>query len=767
MGVAEWTDAGIILGIVAASVAIGFWREFNAGKALERLLARVTLRTRVLRNGTVTTIPAIEVVPGDVVLLGAGSLVPADGVLLEATDFFTSQAVLTGESLPVEKVPGQVPASAGLAERTNSVFMGTSVRSGMAKAVIVRTGASTIFGGIAGRLKLRPPETEFERGLRQFGYLLMTVALILVIVALAVNVSLHRPVIQSLLFAVALAVGLSPELLPAILSVNLSRGARHMERHGVIVRRLSAIEDLGSMDILCSDKTGTLTEGDIRLHGAFDLAGAPSGEVLRLAAINAAFDTGLSNPLDEAILAALKPDLALSEKLEEIPYDFVRKRVSIVIREKDQARLIVKGALEPLLKTLAPGVPERLIGERFAGWTSQGYRVLGVAFRDLPLRPAYRKEDEQDLTFAGFLVFTDPPKAGVDRTIRELTALGVRLKIITGDAAAVARHLAESVGVQDPKIMTGRQLDEFRDEALWREAEGTDIFAEVDPNQKERIILALKKMGHVVGYLGDGINDAPALHAADVGVSVDQAADVAKEAADIVLLEHDLDALRRGIEEGRTTFANTLKYILTTTSANFGNMISMALASLFLPFLPLLAGQILLNNFLSDIPAFALATDRVDQEWIRRPRRWNMRLIRRFMVEFGILSSAFDFLTFAVLLFGFGAAAELFRTGWFLESLLTELLVALAVRTRRPLWKSPPGRPLVLSTVAVMAFAIAMPFIPGAHLLGFVPIPLVVLLSLAGITIGYVAAAEVLKRRLYGREAGDSFSSGSPPPRRS
>ncbi len=754
LAVAEWIDASIILTIVACSVAIGFRREFDAGKSAALLLDRVTLRARVFRDRTEQSLPAADLVPGDVVLLHAGSLVPADAVLLEATDFFASQAVLTGESLPVEKTPGEVRPEAGLTGRHNCVFSGTSIRGGTARAVVVRTGPSTALGGIAHRLKLRPPETEFERGLRHFGYLLMTAALVLVVVALAANVFFQRPVLQSLLFAVALAVGFSPELLPAILTVNLARSAKAMAAHGVIVRRLNAIENLGSMDILCCDKTGTLTEGDVHLEGAFDAAGAGSSDVLRLGAINAAFDTGLANPLDEGILAAFKPDLGVLEKLDEIPYDFVRKRVSVVVRDAGRVRLIAKGALEPLLAVASRSTLDQArIRSLFASWTGRGFRVLGVAVRDLALRPRYGKEDEEDLQFAGFLVFQDPPKKGVEQTLADLSRRGVTLKIITGDAAPVARHVAKAVGLPGAAILTGRDLDELRDEALWQAAEQTDVFAEVDPNQKERIILSLKKLGHVVGYLGDGINDAPALHAADVGISVDQAADIAKETADIVLLEHSLDALRRGIEEGRTTFANTLKYILTTTSANFGNMISMAVASFFLPFLPLLASQILLNNFLSDIPAFGLATDRIDPELIERPRRWNMELIRRFMIEFGLLSSVFDVLTFLVLLLGFGAAAELFRTGWFLESLLTELLVALIVRTRRPVWKSPPGRALLALTGAVAVVAFALPYSPLARLLDFVPLPAGVVLALVGITVAYGTAAEMLKRRLYGLEA--------------
>jgi Mg2+-importing ATPase len=646
--------------------------------------------------------------------------------------------------------------------------MGTSVRSGTAKVLIATTGLATVYGGIADKLRLRPPETEFERGIRRYGYMLTQIMLVLVLIVFAANVFLDRPPVDSLLFAIALAVGMSPELLPAIISLTLSRGARDMAARGVIVQRLNAIENFGSMDILCSDKTGTLTEGRMALERAADAAGAPSPSLLRDAWLNARHQTGLANPLDEAIVAAgdaAAVDAAGYRKLDEVPYDFVRKRLSVVFEapgREGEALLIAKGALGKILEVcdrvqegaaaVALDGPRRAAIERlFEQWSGEGFRVLGVASQTLPRRPVYTRDDETAMVFTGFLLFLDPPKAGVRETLATLSGLGVALKVITGDNRLVAAHLARAVGIADPRILTGSDLDGLRDEALWRVAERTDLFVEVDPGQKERIILALKKNGHVVGYLGDGINDASALHAADVGISVDEAVDVAKEAADFVLLEHDLDVLRQGIEEGRTTFANTLKYISITTSANFGNMISMAAASMFLPFLPLLAKQILLNNFLSDFPAMTIATDNVDPEMVARPRRWDIRTIRNFMLIFGLVSSAFDVLTFALLLYLFGDAPALFRTGWFVESLMTELAVALVVRTYRPFWRSPPGRLLWLSTVAVMALTLALPFLPFAGYFDLVPLPLWLLGLLLLITALYVAATEMVKRRMYGR----------------
>jgi P-type Mg2+ transporter len=755
----EWVDAIIVLTIVIASVGLGYSREYRAERAVAEMRARVLVRATILRDGSPAAVPLREVVPGDVFLISAGSLVPADGVVLSATDFFVNQAMLTGESFPVEKRPGEAPAAAGLTERSGSVFLGTNVRSGTARCLAVETGPATQFGSIAHRLMLRPPETEFDRGLRRFGYLLSTAMLVMVLAVFAANMLLGRPPIETLLFAIALAVGLSPELLPAILSINLARGSQMMGKYGVLVRRLPAIENLGSMDVLCTDKTGTLTEGVVRLEAACDVRGQPSSEVLELSALNASLQTGLSNPLDQAILAAHTPDLSRVEKLGEIPYDFVRKRLGVVFRGPDGVRLIVKGAFAQVLgvcNRAAGGAPlddeaRAALEERFRAWSRQGTRVLAVAGRSLDVETVADRAQERDLEFLGFLTFLDRPKQGVRETLDAMRELGVSVKVITGDSVLVAEHVARAVGMQDVRSLTGRDLDQLHDEALWRAAERTDLFAEVDPNQKERIILSLKKMGHVVGFLGDGINDAPAMHAADASLSVEEATDVAKEAADFVLLERDMDVIRRGIEEGRRTFANTLKYVLTTTSANLGNMVSMAVVSLFLPFLPLLAGQVLLNNFLSDIPAIGLADDSVDAELVSRPRRWDMRFIGRFMIQFGLLSSIFDFLTFGALLGLFAAGPALFRTGWFVESLLTELVIALVVRTRRPFYRSRPGTLLLVSSLAVMALTIAIPFVPRAELLGFTPIPFALVVVLVGITVLYVLATEIAKARFYAR----------------
>jgi Mg2+-importing ATPase len=753
----EWIDALVVLAILFASVGIGYSREYRAQATADQLRARVRARSTVLRDGRAVVIPVRELVPGDVVVLSAGSLLPADGLVLEATDFFVTESVLTGESFPVEKRPGVVPRESALAERTNCVFLGTNVRSGTARYLVAVTGSETQFGAIANRLTLRPPETEFDRGIRRFGYLLTSAMLIMVLLVFAGNMFLGRGPIETLLFSVALAVGLSPELLPAILTVNLARGAELMARQGVLVKRLNAIENLGSMDVLCTDKTGTLTEGVVELEGAYDERGQRSAEVRDLAMLNAALQTGLPNPLDEAILRAQKPDLSRMEKLAEIPYDFVRKRLSVVVRGPAGIRLITKGAFDHVLEACARSADGALLdsdrvtalGARFRGWTALGIRVLGVAARTLDDKPSYGREDERDLDFVGFLTFSDRPKAGVAEALTGLARLGVSVKLITGDSRLVAQHVAAAVGMRAARVLTGKDLDELHDEALWRVAEVTDLFVEVDPNQKERIILSLKKMGRVVGFLGDGVNDAPAMHAADTSMSVDQAVDVAKEAADFVLLERHLEVIQRGIEEGRKTFANTLKYVLTTTSANLGNMVSMALASMFLPFLPLLAGQILLNNFLSDVPAIGLADDRVDLELVDRPRRWDMRFIGRFMVTFGVLSSVFDFVTFGTLLGLFAAPPELFRTGWFVESLLTELVIALVVRTRRPFFRSRPGTLLFASTLGIIGVTFVVPFLPFAGLLGFTALPGAVLLALVGITVLYVAATELAKARFY------------------
>jgi Mg2+-importing ATPase len=762
----DWVDAVIILAIVLGSALLSFVQEYSASNAAEKLRAQVTVKATVLRDGGPQQIPAEEVVPGDVVLLSAGSLVPADGVLLEARDFYVNQAVLTGETFPVEKSPNEVAPGAILTERTNCVFMGTNVRSGSARLLVVQTGTATAFGQIAGRLALRPPETEFERGIRRFGYLLTEVMMVLVLIVFALNVFVHKPVLDSLLFSVALAVGLTPQLLPAIISINLSRGSQAMAAGGVIVRRLESIENFGSMDVLCTDKTGTLTLGVVQLDGTLDVDGRPSDEVFRLAYLNAHFQTGLSNPLDEAILAAGATHPDGVTKLDEVPYDFVRKRLSIVVAPSESGALpymITKGALDNVLEvcnqvqegqaaTPLDDARRAEIQQRFAAWSEQGYRVLGVAV--LPVMDtarAYTRDDERDMAFAGFLLFFDPPKAGVQETISDLAKLGVGLKIITGDNHLVALHTAQAVGLEVTGVLTGAALDKQRDEALWQLVERTNLFSEVDPNQKERIILALKKTGHVVGYMGDGINDAPSLHAADVGISVDTAVDVAKEAADFVLQEHDLAILHQAIELGRKTFANTLKYVFVTTSANFGNMFSMAGASLFLPFLPMLPMQILLTNFLTDFPAMAIAGDSVDREMVEKPRRWSISFVRSFMFTFGTVSSVFDYLTFGLLLLVLHVGQDQFRTAWFVESVMTELLIMLVIRTQKPFFRSKPGKYLLLGTLLVAVVTLVLPYSPLGKPLGLTPLPLPLLLTLLGITVLYVLASEATKRAFYRR----------------
>ena len=763
--VGEWVDAGIVLVIVLGSTILGFVQEYSAGNAVEKLRSQVTIKSNILRGGKVQLLPSEEIVPGDVVMLSAGSLVPADGVVLEANDFFVNQSVLTGETFPVEKMPATVTEKASLTERINCVFMGASVSSGTAQVLIVQTGKETIFGQVAEKLRLRPPETEFDRGIRHFGNLLTQIMLVMVICVLVINIFLKKPLLDSLLFALALAVGLTPELLPAIISITLSRGARQMAKRGVIVRRLTSIENFGSMDVLCTDKTGTLTEGVVLLDSALDTLGQPSATVLRFAHLNAYYQTGLTNPLDEAIqAAALKAgvDIGTEKKIDEIPYDFVRKCLSVVSESAQGTRsLITKGALDKILAhsdRFQVGIEAKPldsttrveIEKRYSEWSGKGFRVLGLATKPVDIKQAaYSRADESGLIFLGFLLFFDPPKADVQQVIIDLTKRGVQLKIITGDNEKVARHVAEAVNLPLQGVLTGHQLNDMSDEALWHLAERTTLFAEVDPNQKERIILALQKTKHVVGYMGDGINDAPALHAADVGISVDTAVDVAKEAADFVLLKKDLGILRQGIDEGRTTFSNTIKYILTTISANFGNMFSMAGASMLLSFLPLLAHQILLNNFLSDIPAMTIASDNVDPEMLERPHRWNTTFIRNYMVLFGLVSSIFDFLTFGTLLYIFRASPEEFRTAWFIESLMTELVIALVVRTRHLFFRSRPGKLLLLSTLISIAIALVMPYLPFISIFGFIPLPMPLMLAMVGLTLLYIFATELTKKYFY------------------
>jgi len=766
------TDALIILTIILVSALLGFWQEHGAAKAVASLLALVRVKFEVWRDGRLLDVPLDDIVPGDVINLSAGSSIPGDGVILESKDVFVDEATLTGETYPAEKSVSVVSTAAPLNQRTNSLFMGTHVVSGHAKAVIVQVGKDTEFGRIAGHVMLRPPETEFERGVRRFGYLLLEVTLLLVFAIFAINVYLHRPVLDSFLFSMALAVGLTPQLLPAIISVNLAHGAKRMAQQKVIVKRLAAIENFGSMNVLCSDKTGTLTEGTMRLHAALDLESLPSERVLFHASLNATYETGFINPLDEALRTQCVSDLSEYRKLDEVPYDFIRKRLSILVATPTTHLLITKGAVEPMLTvctraelpdgtTVAMEDRGEKIRQQFQELNRQGLRTLGLAFRDMGQIAHIEKGHEAEMTFLGLLVFADPVKPDMADTIGSLRQLGVSLKIITGDHRLVASHVSRLVGMDHQRLLTGQDLRQMTDEAILHSVNDIDVFAEVEPNQKDRIILALKRSGNVVGYIGDGINDAPALHSADVGISVDSAVDVAKDAADIVLLEKNLAVLVQGVREGRMTFANTLKYVFMATSANFGNMFSMAGASLFLPFLPLLPKQILLTNLLTDIPEMTIATDSVDPELIDQPKRWDIVFIRKFMLTFGLVSSVFDYLTFGALLFILQASPEQFRTGWFVESVISAAAIVLVIRTRRPFFTSKPGRYLILATFAVVAATLLLPYAPIAAPLGLAPMPPSFLILLAGILAGYVLTTELVKQHFYqnGRNSGASPTS--------
>jgi P-type Mg2+ transporter len=752
-------DAIIILAIVLISGFLGFWQERGATDAVEKLLALVQVKATVLRQGESQEIPHEDVVPGDIALLAAGDSIPGDCLVLESNDLSVDEAALTGETYPADKTNGVLPEETGLSQRTNTLYMGTHVISGSAKALVVNTGKQTEFGKVSERLKLRPPETEFERGLSKFGYFLMEVTLILVVLIFVANVYLHRPVLESFLFSLALAVGLTPQLLPAIVSVNLARGAKQMAKKQVIVKRLPAIENFGSMNVFCTDKTGTLTEGEVKIHAALDGSGKESDRVLLYAYLNAASESGYVNPIDEAIRQHKSFDSSGYQKLDEVPYDFNRKRLSILFATENTHLMITKGALKNILEVCstvetAPAQIVDIAGERqqlqqqAEELGNKGFRALGVAYRAID-KSSFSKADETNMTFLGYLALFDPPKAGIADTLRELEQLGITPKMITGDSQAVALSIIRQIGLPETKVLTGPQLRQLSDEALMHRVQQTNVFAEVEPNQKERIIIALKKAGNVVGYMGDGINDASALHAADVGISVESAVDVAKEAADIVLMQKDLNVLIEGVKEGRITFANTLKYVFMATSANFGNMFSMAGISLFIPFLPLLPSQILLTNLLTDFPEMTIASDRVDRELVNKPRRMDIKFIRNFMVVFGLLSSVFDYLTFGALLLLLHAQPEEFRTGWFMESTISASMVVLVVRTRQSIFRSKPGKYLFWATLLTIAIALIVPFTPLAQLLGFRALPLRFLLALGAIVALYVIAAESVKHVFY------------------
>jgi Mg2+-importing ATPase len=751
-------DAGIIGAIVLLSIAIDLTQTYRSQRAVEQLRDRVAPTASVLRGGEWKEIRRRDVVPGDIVRLSAGDLVPADARLLLACDLYVQQAALTGESLPAEKEATREPASAK-ADARNMVFLGTSVVSGTATAEVVATGARTAFGDIAARLAARPEETAFDKGLRNFSHLLARTVFFLVLFLVVVSVARHRDVLQSLLFAVALAVGLTPEFLPMITSVTLSKGAVAMARKKVIVKHLSAIQNLGSLDVLCSDKTGTLTAGTMTLDRSLDPFGNPSPRAMELAYLNSKFETGIRSPLDEVILHQPSPKTEDFTKCDEIPFDFERRRLSVVVEHEFHRILITKGAPEGIIPLLSGYELEnkvepisedaaKRIRQKSDELNDQGYRTLAVAYVEVPARTNYSVQDERNLILAGFLTFSDAPLPDAAQVLAALKQDGVEVKVISGDNDRVTAHVCTQVGIEPGKIITGEDLDRMTDPALSHDAEEARVFARISPAQKNRILLALKHRGHAVGFMGDGINDAPSLHAADVGISVPSAADVAREAADVILVEPGLRVLHDGIIEGRKAFGNVMKYLLMGTSSNFGNVFSMAGASIFLPFLPMLPTQILLNNLLYDLAQITIPTDNVDDTYLKKPQHWDISLIRNFMVFIGPISSVFDFLTFFVLLHFFHASEAQFHTGWFVESLATQTLVLFVIRTSKNPLLSRPSGPLMATCLAVVAFGLYLPFSPLAHMLGFTPLPAAYFVFVAVATAAYLLLVEVAKRRL-------------------
>jgi Mg2+-importing ATPase len=758
----------IVVSIVTASITLDFVQEVRAQNAVETLRRSVAVQATVQRDGKSLSLPIDQLVPGDIVELIAGDLVPADSRLLESRDLFVNQSLLTGEPYPAEKLAGDAASGAeNPAGASNAVFAGTSVISGTATIVICRTGSQTALGNLATSLAEKPPATAFAVGIHRFGMLIMRFTVLMVLFVLVVNISFHRPLLESLMFALALAVGLTPELLPMIVTVTLARAAMELSKRKVIVKRLSAIHDLGAMNVLCTDKTGTLTEATIKLVRAIDGRGAESQRAYAYAYVNSQFESGMKSPLDDAILAAHPFDMKDWKKIDEVPFDFERRRISVLVEHEAKRRLIVKGAPEDLLRLSgrhedASGAEQPLDAETRKAFEAtldalgaQGFRALGIASRAVDENHATAAiTDETDLVFSGFAVFLDPPKASAGATIQAMATAGIAVKVLTGDNELVSRHVFTEIGAPITGVLTGDALAKLSDEALLGQLPQVNLFCRVNPQQKHRVLLALKRLGHTVGFMGDGINDAPALHAADVGISVDGAADVARAAADLILLEHDLSVVRDAVVDGRSAVQNVSKYVLMGSSSNFGNMFSMAGAALFLPFLPMLPIQILLNNLLYDVSEIAIPFDRVDQEATDRPVKWDVKLIERFMLVFGPVSSVFDFLTFYALLYLFGAGEALFQTGWFIESITTQVLVVFAIRTRRRFFQSRPRRFLVAMALGAVAVAIVLPLLPLGHWFGFVAPPPLFFVFLIGATAAYLTLVEIVKGLFYRLTAG-------------
>ncbi|MGA2918172.1 magnesium-translocating P-type ATPase [Methanoregula sp.] len=765
----EITDAAIIFVIIFASVTLDFFQEYKAENAAELLKKKIITRASVFRDGKAEELPITDLVPGDLVSLAAGDIIPADARLLSSRDLYVNQSSLTGEPFPVAKTAERAAPGERLAEAGNYVFLGTSVVSGMATAMITRTGAGTEFGKVAKTLVERPPETEFERGLRHFSYLMSKIVFSLVIIVFFINALFKHDVLQSLIFSVALAVGMTPELLPMILSLNLSKGALAMSEKGAIVKHPESIQNFGSMDVLCTDKTGTLTDNQIALVRHLDAEGNDSDTVLHYSYLNSYFQTGLKSPLDEAILNFRHIDIDDFTKNDEIPFDFVRRRVSIVATGKSGKVIVSKGAPEEILRVCTSvekdGAVQLLtdagrdrITALYHSLSADGFRALAVCYRPLdPGTATFSVADEKEMVLVGLITFIDPPKESARESIRLLAQAGIELKILSGDNELVTKKTCELIGLGVKGVLTGTEIDAMDVQTLSRQVEHVTIFSRMTPAQKNRVMQAIRHNGHVVGFMGDGINDAPSIREADVGISVENAVDIAKESADIILLKNDLRILHDGVLEGRKTFGNTMKYILMGTSSNFGNMFSVAGASLFLKFLPMLPIQILLNNLMYDVSESTIPTDNVDDSYISTPKKWDIDFIKKFIMVFGPISSIFDFITFLILLVVFQADAPFFQTAWFVESICTQTLVIFVIRTRVvPFYQSRPSRMLFASTILIVLIACVLPFTVIGSLFGFVQLPVSFYAVLAGLVIGYLILVEMVKYWFFRKFGGST-----------
>lgn len=760
----EVTEFIIISLIIITSATIDFYQQYSADQAALKLQKKVALRASVIRGGRAVELDVSGIVPGDLLSLRAGDIVPADCRLLESKELMVNQATLTGESFPQPKnAQAVVREKAELAERLNCLFMGTNLVSGEGKAVVVFTGEKTEFGKISQLLKQTRPETAFSLSVRNFGFLLLKTTLVLVIVVFFINAGLRHDVLNSFLFALSLAVGLTPELLPVIISINLAKGALRMEKKGVIVKDLPAIENFGGMSVLCTDKTGTLTEDHISLEIYEDIDGKNKPLVLSLGFLNSYFQTGIKSPMEEAILKHQEALTQGYKKVNEILFDFQRKYLSVIAQKGKQLQLITKGAPENVLPLCVSyqrvgkileldKIAIKKINQRFESLSNQGFRVLAVAIKQVKPKLNYSTSDEAGLTFVGLMAFLDPPKQSAKEALNILRSRGIEIKILTGDNELVTRKICQDLGMVVRGVLTGVEMEKLDDLGLINVIPNTTIFSRLNPEQKQRIILNLKNLNEVVGFLGDGINDAPGLRIADIGISVDNAVDVAKESADLILLHKDLHVLKDGVYEGRKTYGNIMKYIMMGTSSNFGNMFSVAGASIFLPFLPMLPVQILLNNLIYDLSQLFISSDKVDEEFLEKPKRWNISFIKHFMLVFGPISSIFDFLTFGILLYLFKAGAPLFQTGWFLESLITQTLIILSIRTKMvPFFKSRTSNLLLSSIVAVVFLGLLLPLLPVGKWLSFVIPPLSFYLFLPAIIVIYFLIVEFAKKWFYQR----------------